>query len=327
MNRFREQTGISSLARWRLAAAYALAGKPEIARELANELDFNINTYDLMNATFGSSVRDKAMIIESLVTMGQKEKAGTLVIELSKELSSGRWYSTQSTAYALIALCKFAGSSDLTDDELLFEYELQEKGTEEMRTQLPVAQFAIDFEGKDAGHARITNKGSSIIYARLTLEGQPLVGSEISENNKLKIEVQYKSLKGKILDPRKLEQGTDFLAEVRLTNPKIYGYYSNMALTQIFPSGWEIINTRLADYTSVHQGQRPDYLDIRDDRVYTYFGLSETAHYVVMLNAAYQGKFYLPAVNCEAMYDHSIYARKAGMWVEVVQQGETGEKN
>ena len=97
-----------------------------------------------------------------------------------------------------------------------------------------------------------------------------------------------------------------------------------MALSQIFPSGWEIINTRLADYTTVHEKSRPDYLDIRDDRVYTHFGISgrKTNTYVVMLNAAYQGTFYLPAVSCEAMYDNSIYARTDGKWVEVVKPGE-----
>ena len=41
-----------------------------------------------------------------------------------------------------------------------------------------------------------------------------------------------------------------------------------------------------------------------------------------MLNAAYQGRFYLPAVSCEAMYDNSIFARVPGQWVEVVKPGE-----
>ena len=40
--------------------------------------------------------------------------------------------------------------------------------------------------------------------------------------------------------------------------------------------------------------------------------------YRVRLNAAYQGRYYLPAVVCEAMYDNSISARRPGQWVEVV---------
>ena len=153
------------------------------------------------------------------------------------------------------------------------------------------------------------------------MEGTPIAGGETAASSKLKIKVSYKMLDGKVIDPRKIEQGTDFMAEVEVINPKLYGNYSNMALTQIFPSGWEVINTRLADFTSVHEKSHPNYRDIRDDRIYTHFGIWDVNKYVVMLNATYQGRFYLPAVNCEAMYDNSIYARVEGMWVEVIEPG------
>ena len=66
------------------------------------------------------------------------------------------------------------------------------------------------------------------------------------------------------------------------------------------------------------------YQDVRDDRVLTYFDLlqGETKTFRIMLMAAYQGRFYLPMVQCEAMYDHTINARMPGGWVEV----EEGKK-
>jgi hypothetical protein len=97
-----------------------------------------------------------------------------------------------------------------------------------------------------------------------------------------------------------------------------------MALTQIFPSGWEIHNQRLGEYEQTgYDFDRPEYQDIRDDRVYSYFDLEQGRKktFVVRLNATYQGRFFLPAVYCEAMYDHSIRARKGGQWVEVVKPG------
>ncbi len=65
----------------------------------------------------------------------------------------------------------------------------------------------------------------------------------------------------------------------------------------------------------------PEYQDIRDDRVYTYFDMEKnsTKTYRILLNAAYLGKFYLPAVECSAMYDNTIQAVKSGKWVEVVE--------
>ncbi len=321
MNRMREQKGISEIARWRLAAAYALAGQPEVAHELIHELDYDVKVRDLMNVSFGSALRDKAMILETLVIMDQKDKAASLVLELSEDLSSNRWYSTQATAYSLMALARFAGNAKLTGDQMDYDFNINgvEVGTQ--RTKLPVSQHEIVITTAEKGHVSVKNNGESVLYTRILLEGTPLTGQENAENSKLKIDVVYKNLSGKELDPSKIEQGTDFIAEVKVTNPGLYGYYENMALSQIFPSGWEIINTRLAGYTLSHEANVPEYRDIRDDRVYTHFGIRKTNKYVVMLNAAYQGRYYLPAVSCEAMYDHSIYARIPGRWVEVVKPG------
>jgi len=40
----------------------------------------------------------------------------------------------------------------------------------------------------------------------------------------------------------------------------------------------------------------------------------------VLLTASYAGMFYLPAVSCEATYDHSIYSRQKGQVVSVVKE-------
>jgi uncharacterized protein YfaS (alpha-2-macroglobulin family) len=64
-----------------------------------------------------------------------------------------------------------------------------------------------------------------------------------------------------------------------------------------------------------------DYQDIRDDRVLTYFTLKKGQRLSVKtkLIATYQGKFYLPGVVCEAMYNGNIQARKKGKWVNVTK--------
>ena len=155
--------------------------------------------------------------------------------------------------------------------------------------------------------------------------GQPLAGAETASAQGLKIEVLYKTMENSLLDPGAISQGSDFIAEVRVTHTGQRPFpYQELALSQIFPSGWEIINTRMDEIEAFKTESRPEYLDIRDDRVNTFFGLGErkTDVYRVQLNAAYQGRFYLPAVSCEAMYDHSINARVPGRWVEVTAPRE-----
>jgi hypothetical protein len=43
---------------------------------------------------------------------------------------------------------------------------------------------------------------------------------------------------------------------------------------------------------------------------------------VLILNASYTGKYYLPALSCHAMYNNTVAARITGQWFEVVKSGE-----
>ena len=134
--------------------------------------------------------------------------------------------------------------------------------------------------------------------------------------------ILYKNTKGETIDPTSIAQGTDFVAEVTVQNPGSLGkYYKDMALSQVFPSGWEIHNARMGSL-SYGSSSLCDYQDIRDDRVYTYFGLAKTQSvtYRIQLHAAYIGKYYLPSTVCEAMYDNSISAQEGGKWVDVVKK-------
>ncbi len=128
---------------------------------------------------------------------------------------------------------------------------------------------------------------------------------------------------GTSLSPVNIPQGTDFIAEVTISNPGLKGNYNEIALTQVFPSGWEIINTRLFNINIGKQTSTPEYIDIRDDRVYTYFDLkrNKSKTFRVMLNASYAGEYWMPPVYCEAMYDATINARRGGKYIKVKSLG------
>ena len=72
MNRMKEQTGLSIQAKWRLAAAYALTGKMKPAEELVYNVETTVNPYSSMNQIYGSSDRDEAMILETLILMNRE---------------------------------------------------------------------------------------------------------------------------------------------------------------------------------------------------------------------------------------------------------------
>lgn len=320
MNRLRAFQYLSVSAKWRLAAAYKLAGQSDAANNLIKGLAIEVKPYNQLGGTYGSDIRDEAMILETLTLLGRKAEAGRLVQSLAVKMGKDDWYSTQTTAYSLLAIAKFCGANSASNN-LQFNYTIDGKKGNVNSNQF-LNSTALSFKGGNG--VSISNSGGRVLFVRLVLEGQPAAGqNDFLPNNPdiLDMSVSYKLLNGKALDPSVLKQGTDFYAEVVVKNPGKMGYYEQMALTQIFPSGWEIINTRVNDNESILAASPYTYRDIRDDRVFTYFNLreNETVTYKVLLNASYIGRYYLSAVQCEAMYNNSISATEAGKWVQVIK--------
>ncbi|MFC2103932.1 alpha-2-macroglobulin [Bacteroidota bacterium] len=323
MNRMREMKGLSTQAKWRLAAAYYLAGKPEVAIEIIKDVETTIKEYKEFGYTYGSSQRDQAMIIEALALMKDRSRAKSMIEDLAKDLGSNRWYSTQTTAYSLIAISKYLGT-DSGDKTLKFAYKLNNDKEKNAVTEMPIAQFSLDMKTNPNGTISVTNNGSVVVFARIIIDGIPATSEEISSESDLRMTVRYLNKDGNEINVSKLVQGTDIIAEVSVHHPGIRTDYQEMALNQIFPSGWEIRNTRMEEFNVNYAGDKPDYQDIRDDRVYTYFDLkkNERKTFRVQLNAAYLGKFYHPTVYCEAMYDNEVNAKKAGKWIEIIEPGK-----
>lgn len=320
MNRLREEKNICATAKWRLAAAYHLVGQTEVAQALVKNLPTTVKAYKELSYSYGSETRDEAMILETLSLLKERDKAAPLAKQVSKKLNSKDWMSTQETAYSLLAMCEYADVKG-GSHELKFSYNLN--GSTEISKSSKKNVFQVKYKDGDItkkGLISMKNTGESTLFAKVIVEGVPLTGDKTASARDLKMEVVYKTMKGLIIQPDKLVQGTEFIAVVTISNPGTKGYLQEMTLNQIFPSGWEIHNSRM-DETGTANAAR--YQDIRDDRVYSYYELTENTSktFVIQLNATYIGRFYLPTVYSEAMYDHQINAKVPGRWVEVVKDG------
>ncbi len=321
MNRLREQGMLPVTAAWMLAAAYLKAGQPEAARKLIANLPTSVKSYQEMAYSYGSDLRDKAIILETLVMLNERTKGFELLKEISTALSnSNSWMSTQTVAWCLKSVGAFAGTEK--KGELKFSYSYNGKDVS-ASTELPIAQVPLAVAGLKSGALKVVSASKGSLFVRLITEGVPARGAEQDAEENLSLTITYTDSDGKPIDPSRLEQGKEFIASVGITNAGFRGNYKNLALNQIFPSGWEINNLRLDDAQQRVGGDTPTYQDIRDDRVYSYFdlGANQRKVFKVLLTASYAGTYYLPAISCEAMYDHSIYARKKGQVVEVVKPG------
>ncbi|MDP1726574.1 MAG: MG2 domain-containing protein, partial [Bacteroidota bacterium] len=322
MNRLKESKTLSYAARWRLAATYIIAGNKEVANNLVKAEKITVTTQpaneNYYSYTYGSNERDEAMMMETLVLMGEKEKASVLLKSLCQKLSSQMWMSTQTTAYSLLAIASLTGKFQ-GDKVLEFDYTYDGKTTH-YRANAHLANIPFKVIGTRGSKVLVSNVSGQLLFTRLITRGQPEMGEQTPAQNNLSIEVVYKTMKDLPLNPNAIEQGTDFKAEVTISNPGMRGNYEQLALTQVFPSGWEIHNSRMDGNATDSKYQVPRYQDIRDDRVYSYFNLGAKTKvtFVILLNASYIGRFYLPGFSCEAMYRGEISARMGSTWVEVV---------
>ena len=317
MNRLKERKSLSPQAAWRLAAAYALCGKTNISNELVFNVKTTIESYSSNNSSYGSSGRDEAMILESLVLMGNMQKAFEQAKKVSGNLSAQYYFDTQTTAYSLLAMGKLAEKSPKGSIE--FDWSVNGKSNPEVKTAKAVYQIDIP-TNRLQGNVAVKNISQGDLFVTLTSKSKPLNDTLPATAQNIKVEVSYTDMSGNSIDVEKIKQGTDFKAVVKVSNISGNNDYNDLALTHIMPSGWEIFNERMELQEGEPVGKRNyTYCDIRDDRVFTYFELmrSQSKTFVIRLQAAYAGKFTLPAVQCESMYDTQAHTRTRAGKAEV----------
>ena len=317
MTRMKAIEDLNTTASWMLAAAYAAAGMNNIAIQIMEKAPEKIKPYREYSYTFGSQTRDYAIVTEALVLTGQSGKAFSYIRKMSHKLSSDQWLSTQTISFSLVAIASYLKENNISDQ---LKYEITINGETSTINQVkPFNQLEIDATSNQQINVR--NHSGGNLYARLVRMGQPMENPIKPGSKNIMMNIEYKNMEGKIIEPVELEQGTDFIAEVRIKHPGNFDPYKELALEQVFPSGWEITSMRLKNDSEPQANNGTyKYQDIRDDRVLTFFDLAryETKTFRVMLNASYLGKYYHPVNQCKAMYSDDIYSYKSGYWVEVV---------
>ena len=344
MNRLRETSPASVGERWLLASAYQLANQPDAAVALVKNDKLDIVQGPEAEYTFGSLLRERAIVLTGLTLMGRNAEAARLVDDISAELADSRWYSTQSVAFALVAVSRWSQAKPY--EPYTFEYT---SGTGRA-TRIAADKAVIDVKLPPPSAAgtplAIVNTSGRTLYATVAVRGIAKSGDEDTASNGLDIDIAYSDANGNPATVNRLVQGSDLVAQITIRNVS-KRRLTNLALTQMVPAGWEIRNERLdggdALGTTTLAEPRPrmlwwwipdgspeatrkeaEYVDIRDDRVMQYFSLrsGDTIQFRTRLNAAYLGRYYLPGTSAEAMYDASQQARLKGQWVEVVPRGK-----
>jgi uncharacterized protein YfaS (alpha-2-macroglobulin family) len=324
MNRLREDASLTGSARWMLAAAYARTGRKDVAGTLTGSVSaMPAEQGAEWDTTYGSPLRDNAVRLMVLTMLDRGTEAAETMREILTALSSDGWFSTQSTAWALMSASLY-NEKWTPESRTRFAYEITRGETRVAKDNVnSTKSIRTEFIAQNAASgtisAKVKNRGQGTLFVRLVATGTPEQGDEAAYSMGVTLDVKYTDPSGRPLDVASLEKGTALTALVTVSNPTPRAM-RNLVLTQVFPAGWEILSTRFLEggISAVDGGV--SYQDIRDDRVYSYIDhLPAGRSVTVRLNLAaiYGGRFYLPPVWVSSMYDNLTRANTAGHHVTV----------
>ncbi|MCL2261196.1 MAG: MG2 domain-containing protein [Fibromonadales bacterium] len=302
------------LSKHLLAGAYHVSGKESIAKQV---LEFNgpaLSNYRESSGSYGSSLRDQALAALVLAKMNRFKEALDIYQILAKDWNSRSWWSTQESAFALLAFSalreKFSGG----------DVEVQYNN----KKVIVKANKPVKVDLTSLGSADLSVEAmNGTIFAELQTRGLPIEDYVKTENKGLVVERFIISSSGERMYPSQINQGESFwlLFGVRSLAPS---HLENLALSSILPSSFEISNERLNEYSrpawmNNYRIATPDYMDIRDDRVNWFFDISPgaTKVFYVQVHPSFAGEFRWPGLVVEAMYSPDYYARIAGERVNV----------
>ena len=302
MNRFKEIEMNYDLTKALAAAAFALTGKTTIAQNLLpTAVEGRMSDY---YTSFGSITRDLAFLTytQMLCDVDQQTVQNN-VNEICQALNSGSWMDTQTTAFSLFVLGKYAEKNKVSNGNLSATVKVN---GEERTLNSNIGSAGFKFVPKLGNNTlEIKNNTDQKLVANLFTKTSVAEYDMTESGNFIKMSVAYREKNGSTLNVSNLKVGTDIVVEVTVQNPSQW-QVTELALSYYLPSGWELVNERVIDDS---RNESAKHIDFRDDRAYFYFDLAPNTQktFVIKANATYEGNYMIPAVRCEDMYNNEIY--------------------
>lgn len=319
MNRLRSAP-LPSLSRWILAAAYATAGRPDAAAEMAKRIGTSIpDVPRSLGGWLHSPARDRALLLEAMVRAGSADKTQDIFQQVRKDLADGgTWLSTQEAGTALWAVASWLGGSGTSSG---VEARWRLGGGSWTTAKSAKGTVSIPLPSGFGGEVEVQATSSAAVQALLVRRAVEDPAATPVRSNGIALSVAYRKPTGEAVDPSDLAQGEDFLVEARIQNTSDRRL-ENLALVQVFPGGWEPRNENLEGAAQA-QGSPASTrattgkilrTEFRDDRAIHYLTLERGGSVVVLVGAraAYEGAYDRPGAQVQAMYDQRLSATSPG---------------
>lgn len=319
MNAFiTENTSKHQLTWWLIAGAYHLSGYETKALELTEKAR-NMSSDGSLQSNwsylhFGGMARDLALITEVLsfipVLSQVADQYYNAMVDI---LDQSRYVNTHTKGFAFKAVYAFFGDRLGKGDVVSYDWTEDGQARQYNHSAYQPANYPVSLSNSQK-RISIKNTGSADLYFTAVSR---FISDDLfqpSTSNNLNMQVTYLRANEVLGSSFSLSRGEYLEVFVTIQNKSGIAQ-SNMALNYRMPSGIELINPAIYKSEVVETQDQFTYQSYKDDRVYTFFDLEagQSKTFKFRGKAAFLGDFYLPAVNCENMYNGEVYARsKAG---------------
>ena len=316
--------GLSDYSYFQLAGAFALSGELETALSmLPVSVSPSFNDKDTENretgGTFNSPIRAQAIMLDVLAEVNENHPSIPMLVKnLSEAASDGnRWKTTQDNAFAFLALGKIMQKQ--ADRNYTGTFKLNG----EHFADFDASEKRYTDEAWDGARIELSIKGEGSCYYYWSAFGIRRDSFIEEYERELQVHRRYFNKDGENLSGT-FVHGDLIVAEISVK--ALTANLENVVVVDMLPTGFEIENPRLESRAGIPwlkaQGFKPDYIDIRDDRLIFFgtFPRQRERKFYYALRAVTKGEFTLPPITAEAMYDPTKSTVTGSMAIKVVTE-------
>ncbi|MBK9453377.1 MAG: hypothetical protein IPN95_29135 [Bacteroidetes bacterium] len=317
MNYYKSRpNGLCQDSRYLLAGAFAMKKDMDSFEDLLPNGGVPDLPEKMTGGSFDSPLRSTAIMLNALVDADPSNPRVPMLLNYlkvhRKELNN-----TQEKAWAFLALGKIAKGSKL--DNITVKAML---GAESLLTFTGEnnRHLGTNLSGKTIALSAI---GSGKAYYYWKIEGIKKGATvKIADRDEgLRVRREWYDTDGRRIQNPIFNQGELVVCRVKIRSTNTV---ENVAICDMIPAGFEVENTRLndADYSWIKNASPNDYdnHDLRDDRVnvFTHLQAGQDREFNYLVRAVNLGRYMMPPISAEAMYDPTICSYHSGAIVRVV---------
>lgn len=162
----------------------------------------------------------------------------------------------------------------------------------------------------DVQKIRFNNPDKKTFFYQLMQSGFNRTSAKAPLKQGLEIFREYKDAKGNVINSTTLGSEIEVHIQIRTLGSD---YLSNIAIEDLLPGGFEVVNDSVKNNTM-------DFVDVREDRVNFFGGVESAAKEIVYkIKAVNIGKYIVPPAYAEAMYNPNTKAQGVSSEITVTE--------